>query len=236
MHQIMIDDIVVDVIRKKIKNLHLSILPPLGQVRLSVPLRVNDETLQSFIKTKLTWIRKGKAKFAAQKKFLAKEYVSGETHYYQGQAYDLNLIYQKGISQIILRDDWIMDFIISENSDHETRRDFMDNWYRQELKRILPALILKWQAVIGVQIADCRIKKMKTRWGSCNTRARRIWLNLELIKKPKLCLEYVLVHEMVHLLEHSHNHRFAAFMNQFMPDWRVHKAALNQFGLDHGKS
>jgi predicted metal-dependent hydrolase len=126
-----------------------------------------------------------------------------------------------------MRDNQYIDVYIHENTTREQRRKVLTEWYRRQLKQLLPALIEKWQPIIDVEVKAWGVKQMKTRWGTCNIPAQRIWLNLELIKKPLNCLEYVVVHEMVHLLERHHNARFKAYMDEFLPHWREHKFALN---------
>lgn len=202
-------------------------------MRIATPLRVNDEAVRLFAISKLGWIKKHQVKFDAQERQSAREYVSGESHYYRGERYLLNVIYQKGVPKVIVRNKKYIDLYVRPGSTLAQRRRVITEWYRQQLKAEIPALIAKWQKVIGVEIAECGIKQMKTRWGTCNVTARRIWLNLELAKKPEHCLEYVIVHELVHLLERRHNERFVALMSQFMPQWRTYREELNRFPVSH---
>lgn len=227
MTQIIINDIVVDVIRKKIKTLRLVVSPPEGRVKIAVPLRSDEATLRLFILSKLSWIRKHQARFMQQVLEAPREYLSGEGLYYQGERYQLNLIPHEGRTKIKINSAFTLDFYIHPDSDIASRERAIITWYRRQLTQEMLPLLDKWQTIIGVRAADCRIKQMKTKWGSCNTRTHRIWLSLELIKKSRQCLEYVIVHELVHLLEPSHNHRFKAFMDKFMPEWRVYKRELN---------
>ena len=233
MHQIIVNDLVVDVVRKNIKNLHLGVYPPNGRIRVAAPLRVNDEAVRLFIITKLAWIKRQLAKFGGQERQSAREYVSGESHYYQGHRYLLNVIYQKGAPAVILRNNTTMDLFVRPGSDTSQRERVLIAWYRQRLKEEIVPLIAKWEPIIGVKVAEWGVKQMKTKWGTCNTRAHRIWLNLELIKKPLHCLEYVIVHEMVHLLERLHNDRFKAYMNSFMPLWQYYREELNRAPLGY---
>ena len=232
-HRITIDDLVVDVVRKDIKNLHLGVYPPDGRVRVAVPLRVDDEAARLAVISRLAWIRRQQAKFAGQERQSAREYLSRESHYYLGDRYLLNVIYQDGPPQVVIRNKGTIDLIVRSESDTAGRERVLLAWYRRELKQMIPPLISKWAAIMGVQVAEWGVKEMKTRWGTCNPDARRVWLNLELIKKPASCLEYIVVHEMVHLLERQHNARFVAYMDTFMPQWRQRREELNQAPLGH---
>lgn len=231
LHQIKVSGLAVEVVRKDIKNLHLSVYPPLGRVRVAAPLRVSDEAVRLAVIAKLAWIKKQKTKFTNQARQSTREFVSGESHYFQGQRYRLNVIYQRGAAHVAIKNNTALNLFVSEGSDTTQRERVMQAWYRQHLKARLPDLIAKWQLVIGVQVADWQVKKMKTKWGTCNIAAARIWLNLELAKKSPQCLEYIVVHEMVHLLERHHNERFVALMNQFMPQWQLHRETLNRAAL-----
>src|ERR1051326_752398 len=230
-HQIIVSGLVVDVVRKDIKNLHLAIYPPTGGVVGGVPLRVTDEAVRLFTISRLAWIRRQQAKFENQERQSAREYVSGESHYYQGNRYLLNVMYQKGSPAVVVRNNKTMDLYVRPGSDASRRERVLKSWYRSRLKEEIAPLIAKWEGVIGVEVAGWGVKQMKTRWGTCNIEARRIWLNLELIKKPVHCLEYIVVHEMVHLLERHHNERFVAYMNGFMPLWQFYREELNRAPL-----
>src|SRR6266568_1648884 len=188
-HQIIVNDLVVDVVRKNIKNLHLGVYPPAGRVRVAAPLRVNDEAVRLFTISKLTWIKRQQAKFEGQERQSAREYVSGESHYYQGNRYLLNVMYHEGLPAVIIRNNKTMDLVVRPGSDTSKRERILIAWYRQQLKEEIAPLIAKWEAIIGVKVAEWGVKQMKTRWGTCNIEARRIWLNLELVKKPVHCLE-----------------------------------------------
>jgi hypothetical protein len=232
-HQIIVNNFVVDVIRKDIKNLHLGVYPPAGRIRVAAPLQVNDEAVRLFTISRLAWIKRQQARFADQERQSAREFVSGESHYYQGHRYLLNVIYHKGPPAVIIRNNRSIDLFVRNGSDIVQRERVLHSWYRQQLKAEIAPLITKWEAIIGVQIAEWGVKQMKTRWGTCTIKGRRIWLNLELIKKPIHCLEYVIVHEMVHLLERHHNERFIAHMHRFMPLWQHYRAELNRAPLGH---
>ena len=233
MHQIKLGNIEIEVVRKDIKNLHLAVYPPNGRVRIAVPLRINDDLVRLFALSKLAWIKKHQANFQAQTRQTEKEYLSGESHYFKGQRYLLNLIEHNAPAKVIIRNKTYLDIYVRTGSTKQQREKVMKEWYRRELKNDLPALIAKWQVIIGVTVADWGVKSMRTNWGSCNIKAKRIWLNLELAKKPIHSLEYVIVHEMVHLLEKYHNDRFKAYMDKFMPQWRLYNDELNRAPLNY---
>lgn len=233
MHQITVSDITIDVERKDIKNMHLGVYPPGGRVRISTPLNIDDEAVRLFVISKLSWIRKQQRLFKEQARQTEREYVSGESHYLWGERYLLNVIYQKGNPQVVLRNKTYIDLYVREGSGQVQRQRVMTERYRKQLKAVVPDLVSKWEVVIGVKVNDWGVRQMKTKWGTCNIEAGRIWLNLELAKKPERCLEYIIVHEMVHLLERHHNERFVALMDQFMPKWRTHRDELNEFPLRH---
>ncbi len=225
----------VEVVRKDIKLLHLSVYPPHGRVRVSAPLVVNDDAVRMAVIGKLAWIKKQQAKFDAQPRQSRREMVNGESHYFLGRRYRLRVREHHGPARVG-RGIAFLDLYVRPETTTEQRERVLHQWYRGQLKALIPPLLEKWQPVIGVQVADWGVKKMKTRWGTCNIVARRIWFNLELAKKPMQCLEYIAVHELVHLLERHHNGRFRALMDQFMPQWRLHREVLNQTPLGHERS
>ncbi len=232
-HQIKVSGLTVDVVRKDIKNLHLAVYPPMGRVRVAAPLRVNDEAVRLAVISRLAWIKRQKSKFTNQARQSEREYVSGESHYFGGHRYRLNVLYQSGASRVAIRNKSILDLFVPEGSDKAHRERVMLSWYRQQLKELIPSLIVQWQPILGVAVSDWRIKQMKTKWGTCNIEAQRIWLNLELAKKSPQCLEYIIVHEMVHLLERHHNDHFVELMNKFIPQWRLYREELNRSSLGH---
>ncbi|NLK52727.1 MAG: M48 family metallopeptidase [Syntrophomonadaceae bacterium] len=233
MGKLMVDGIEVQLFKKNIKNLHLSVLPPNGRVRISAPKRMDDEAIRLFVISKLSWIKKQRSRFENQERQPEREFVSGESHYLWGKRYLLNVIYTNKRKQgVEVRNMTYLDLFVSENSDKEQRQIVMREWYRTEIKALIPLLIEKWEPIIGVKVESWGVKLMKTKWGSCNTVARRIWLNLDLAKKNPACLEYTVVHEMVHLLERLHNERFMAYMDNFLPNWRSTKAELNGLVFD----
>ncbi len=226
-HQITVNDLVIDVVRKDIKNLHLAVYPPTGRIRIAVPLHVNDEAVRLAVISKLGWIKRQQVKFADQERQTAREYVSGESHYFQGKRYLLNVIYHDAPPKVIIRGKNRIDLYVRTGSVTDQRASVYLAWSRKQLKESAAPLIAKWEAVVGVQVNEWGIKQMKTRWGTCNPNAHRIWLNLELNKKPIQCLEYIIVHELVHLLERNHNDQFRAYMDKHLPQWRFNREELN---------
>ena len=223
--QIIVDDVDVQIIRKKIKNLHLRVYPPDGRVRVTAPMCINDDEIRFVILERFSWIRKQQVRLANLPPIVPCEMVSGESHFYLGKPYSLEVIEKKGRPEVVLNES-LLSLYVRPNTAAEKRALVLTDWYRQEIKALIPELLQKWEPVIDVKVDDWGVKKMKTRWGTCNIGARRIWLNLELMKKPVACLEYVLVHEMVHLLERYHNQNFKAYMDQFLPDWRAQDEVL----------
>lgn len=233
MHQIVVNDMLVDVVRKDIKNLHLAVYPPAGRVRVATPLHINDEAVRLFTLSRMGWIRRQQAKFENQERQSEREYVTGESHYYQGNRYLLNVEYQNGSPQVRIRNQKTLDLVVRTGADTATRERVLLDWYRRQLKEEAAPLIAKWEDIIGVRVAEWGVKQMKTKWGTCNIKVRRIWLNLELAKKPAHCLDYIVLHEMVHLLERQHNERFTAYMDKYMSHWRHYREELNQAPLAH---
>ncbi len=231
--QLEVGGIEVEIIRKDIKNLHLSVRPPDGRVRVSAPRNVDDEALRLALVSRLNWINKKQRMFQEAERQPEREMVSGESHYFLGRRYRLRVLEHDGPSRISRNGNTELTMQVRPGTGRDKREQVLNEWYRRHMKALVSDLIAQWQPVIGVRVADWGIKKMKTRWGSCNIRDYRVWLNLELAKKPPHCLEYVLVHEMVHLLERNHNERFKALMDQFMPQWRLYRDELNQVPLAH---
>jgi len=230
MKKLIINDIEIELTKKNIKNIYLSVHPPDGRVKISAPYHMDTDSIRLFVISKLPWIKKQQEKFINQERQSKREYVSGESHYFLGQRYLLNVIYTNKRKQGgEIRNKKYIDLYVRENASKDSRERVMNEWYRKELKNLITPLLEKWEPIIGVKVNEFGIKKMKTRWGSCNTKDKRIWLNLELAKKSPACIEYVLVHEMVHLLEKSHNEVFKAYMDKFLPNWRAIKAELNSF-------
>lgn len=232
-YHINIRGISVEVVRKDIKNFHVSVHPPNGRVRVSAPLYFDDDTIRMAVISRLGWIRRQQAGFEQQERQSQREFVTGESHYVTGRRYRLNVVEQDCPPKVWLPNNTKIALSVRPGSDRDTREAVMQRWYRQYLRAQLPPLLEKWEAKLGVSVNEMRIRKMKTLWGSCNVEAKRIWLNLELAKKPESCLVYILVHEMVHLLECAHNDRFRELMDAHLPQWRAYRDALNQAPLAH---
>lgn len=225
----------VEVVRKDIKNLHVGVYPPGGRVRVAVPLRLDDDAVRLAVISRLGWIRQQQAGFQQQVRQSQRELATGESHYFQGRRYRLNVIEHKGSPSVCLQTNTTMEMRVRPETNRENRDAVLQQWYRKRLRAEIPLLLAKWGTKVGVMVEEVRIKKMKTRWGSCNAAARRVWLNLELAKKPLSCLEYIFVHEMVHILERRHNERFRELMDTMMPTWRLCREELNRAPLAHEK-
>lgn len=232
-HEIQIAGLAVEVVRKAIKHLHVGVYPPAGRVRVAVPLRLDDEAVRLAVVSRLGWIRRKQRGFIEQDRQSQREMVSGESHYFLGRRYLLAVKECEGAPEMRLVGNALLELRVPPGHDHTRRDAVLQRWYRHQLRAQLPPLLAKWEPRIGRTVSEVRIKRMKTRWGSCNVPARRIWLNLELIKKPVGCLEYVLVHELVHLHERHHNDRFVEWMDRLLPAWRVHRDELNRAPLTH---
>jgi len=223
-----VSDISVDVVKKDIKNIHLAVYPPTGRVRLSSPHSMKNESLRLFIISKLGWIKKHIRNMNSQIREPEREFIQGESHWVQGKRYLLNIIEEEAKPRVEIRNKKYLDLYVRPGSDKAKREEVVKEWYRDLLKDQIPALVEKWESKLGVSISEWGVKQMKTKWGSCNVEGRRIWLNLELAKKPKHCLDYVVLHEMVHLKERHHNERFKELLDQHMPSWRKRREELNE--------
>ena len=232
-HQIEVAGIAVEVVRKEIKHLHLGVYPPDGRVRVAAPLRLDAEAIRLAVVSRLGWIRRKQDGFEKQDRQSQRELVMGESHYFLGRRYLLDVVERAGAPRVRLADNTTMRLQVRPGADRDARDAVLQRWYRRRLREQLPDLVAKWEPRLGEGIADVRIRRMKTRWGSCNAEARRIWLNLELVKKPAACLEYVLVHEMVHLTERHHTERFRDLMDALMPSWQIYRDELNRSPLAH---
>ena len=225
--QITVGGLLVDVIRKPIKNLHLGVYPPHGRVRVAAPLTVSDEAVRLAVVTRMGWIKRQRAKFDAQSRQSERAYVSGESHYFLGRRYRLNVIDGARAGRVHIRNSRSLDLHVRLGSDQAVRERVFLRWYRQELRSRATPLIDKWAAAMEILTPAFGIKRMKTKWGTCNAEARRIWLNLELIKKPPQCLDYIVVHELAHLVERNHSDRFIGLVDRWMPRWRLVRDELN---------
>lgn len=228
MNNIVINDIDIEVIKKNIKNVHLSVHPPAGRVRLAAPENMDEEAIRLFAISKLSWIKKQRKEFDTQERQSVREFLSGESHYFMGSRYLLNVIESSEKQRVELRNKKYMDLYVRPEHTKEKRERIVSQWYREELKRLIPEYIKKWEDTIGVTVNEWGVKLMKTKWGTCNEQDKRIWINLELAKKNPRCLEYIIVHEMIHLLERHHNERFKAYMDEFLPNWKSIQDELNE--------
>ncbi len=225
MPYLQINDLRVDVVRKPVRHSRLSVRPPAGEVRIAVPLRTPEATIRALVLQKLPWIRKHQAAFQARPPAPVLQYEPGETHYYQGQGLRLRVHERPGPAQVVVQAGEL-HLGLPGPATAAQRAQVLARWRRAQLRALVPQLLAKWEPVVGAQAAAWGIKHMKTRWGTCSIRARRIWLNLELSQWPLACLEYVVVHELVHLHERLHNARFWHLLGQAMPEWRTPHHAL----------
>jgi len=238
--EVQVAGLTVMVVRKRIKNLHLRVYPPDGQVRISVPLRLKEEAIRQAVAGKLDWIRKQQARIAADPGAFPQKLVSGETHFYLGRPYRLEVVEGGGPAGVVLHNPGTLELRMGRRSSPTplrsgddsasaaTRQRVLDEWYRERLRELVPPLLARWESTLGVRSAEWRIRKMKTRWGSCSLKARRIWLNLKLAKKPEACLEFIVVHELLHLIERGHGARFRALLDRYLPDWRERRRMLRE--------
>ena len=230
---ITISNIPVEVVRKPIRNLHLGVYPPDGRVRVAVPNHVSDDNVRLAVISKLSWIKKQQADFAAQPRQTERSFVSGETHYVWGRPHRLHVTTRHGKHEIRPKGNKELELFINPGTSPQNRELVLNEWYRAQLRERIPELIAKWEEKVGKSPTFWGIKRMRTKWGSCNTTSGRIWLNLELAKKSPECLEYILVHELIHLHERHHNERFRAFLDRLMPQWRLYRDKLKSEPLAH---
>lgn len=230
--QIKLGEITIDVVFKNIKNIHLSVYPPAGKVKISAPLRMDIETIRIFAISKLGWIKKQQKKFQEQERETPREYLDLESHYLWGKRYLLKIIEVNETPSVELKHNKMI-LRIRPGADSKKKQTVLETWYREQLKKAVPPLIARWEPILGIKVERFFVRRMKTKWGSCNPRASSIRLNTELSKKPKECLEYIIVHEMAHLLEPTHNSRFIKLMDQFMPQWKFYRDKLNLLPVSH---
>ncbi len=223
----------VQIERKDIKNLHLGVYPPNGRVRVAAPLVVTDDAVRLAVISKLGWIRRQQAKFLEQPRQSARDMVNGESHYFLGRRYRLRVHERHGKQYVALRGVASLDLFVNPGRNTEQREAVLLRWYRQQLTELIPPMVARWEATLGVQSSAWGIKRMKTKWGSCNPVSKRLWFNLELAKKPVQCLEYIVAHELAHLLERNHTERFKALLDQHVPNWQQTRELLNKMPLGH---
>ncbi|GFG68921.1 M48 family metallopeptidase [Mycolicibacter senuensis] len=222
----------VDVVYKDIKHLHIGVYPPLGRVRVAAPRRLDDEAVRLAVIDRLPWIKRQRHRLQATVRQSRREILTGESHYVWGVRYRLKVVQRPGRAHVELDGDRLLLYTPAE-SESEQRHDVLNRWYRQQLRDALPHLIAKWEPVIGVSVPRWSIRRMKTKWGSCNRESGHIWFNIELAKKHPDCLEYIVVHEMTHYRERHHGERFTALMDGYLPDWRARRDLLNDSPLAH---
>ena len=232
--KIELGDIAVEVVKKDIKNVHLSVYPPAGRVKISAPLRMKLETIRVYAIAKLGWIKQQQKKLREQQRETPREYLDRESHYVWGKRYLLHVVERDTAPKLELKHSKLV-LTIRPGTAEDKRRAIVDEWYRAQLKKAVPPLIAEWEPVIGVKVQRYFVQKMKTKWGSCNTETKSIRLNTELAKKPQECLEYIVVHEMVHLHTRRHDDHFIRRMDGYMPSWRHVRHILNAAPLSHSR-
>ncbi len=230
---ITLGELEISVDRKAIKNIHLSVYPPDGRVHLSAPERFDLDALRVYTIGRLDWIEKQRRELRSQARETPRQYITRESHYFAGQRYLLEVEEKQGARPRVQCHGKQLKMLVPLNFATERRRSLLERFYREYLKREIPKIIERYEPVMDVSVAEFRIRRMKTKWGSCNIEARRLWLNLELARKPPECLEYLVVHEMVHLRERHHNARFMELMDQFLPGWRGLRELLNRLPVVH---
>lgn len=233
-HEVTVSGLRVQVVRKGIRNLHLGVYPPGGRVRVAAPLALSDDAVRLAVVKKLGWIKRQRARFLTQSRQSAREMVSGESHYFRGRRYRLRVI-EGRVGRVVQRSSTCLELHVRRKSTIAERERILQKWYRERLRDLIPPLLAKWEPILGVRAAAWGIKRMKTKWGACSRDAHRIWLNLELAKKPPNCLEYVVVHELAHLIERHHDDRFVRLMDEVLPAWRRHRDDLNAAPLGHAE-
>ncbi len=230
--RLQVGDLVVDVELKGIKNVHLSVHPPTGRVRISAPTRMSVETIRLFAISRLEWIRRQQAALREQERETPREYLDRESHYVWGRRYLLRIDKSGGRPSVEVKHNRLV-LKVRPGNEPATKEAAIAQWYRDQIKAVVPNLIAEWAPCLGVDVKRFYVQQMKTKWGSCNSDAHTIRLNTELAKKPKECLEYVVVHEMVHVLERTHNARFVALMDRFIPQWQHTRQRLNRLPVRH---
>lgn len=226
-----IADVPVELVRKEIENLHLAVYPPDGRVRLAAPREVNEQTLELFVISKIHWIRKQQRKFAAQNRQSARQYINRETHYFLGRKYLLRVHEddpKHKAATVLIKTKTYMELYVRGGAFQYTKSEVVKEWYRTELKKILADLVPKWEKILDVKANEVNVKSMRTKWGSCNPDSGNILINLEMAKKPIECIEYVVAHELVHLIERTHNQNFRAYLDKYLPNWKQIREELNR--------
>ena len=216
----------VDIVYKNIKNLHIGVYPPVGRVRVAAPERLDEEQIRLAVIHRLPWIKRQQRQLQGAARQSAREMVTGESHYVWGVRKRLKIVKRPGRPHVEIDGDRLLMYV-ADGTDLDARAALLADWHRKQLRVAIPPLIERWQSVIGRQVPRWSVRSMKTKWGSCNRETGHIWFNLELAKKHPACLEYIVVHEMAHLLERHHGERFTNLMDSFMFDWRSRRDQLN---------
>lgn len=230
--ELKLGDIAVEVILKDIKNVHLSVHPPRGKVRIAAPARMSLDTIRVFAISKLGWIKQQQKKLRDQDRESPREYLDRESHYLWGKRYLLKILERNAAPQVTLGATRLT-LQLRPGTDDARKQKILDAWYREQLKIAIPPLIAKWERLIGVDVNKFFVQHMRTKWGSCNHKAANIRFNTDLAKKPRECLEYIVVHEMAHLIEPTHSARFIALMDYYMPNWKACRQTLNRLPVRH---
>lgn len=231
--QIIVAGLRVDVVRKPIKNLHLGVYPPNGRIRVAAPIALSEDAVRLAVVVRMSWIKSQRKRFDRQARQSLRSFISGETHYLLGQRYRLNLIVSDDAEGVRIRNGRKLDLHVRPGSDQETRKRVFLRWCRRELRRRAVPLVERKALEMGLPMPAMGIKRMKTKWGTCSVGAGRIWLNLELIKKPQECLEYIVVHELAHFIQRNHSEKFVALLDRFQPHWRLAREELTSQPLAH---
>lgn len=220
----------IELVQKDIKNLHLAVYPPDGRVRLAAPLDVNEKTLEMYVSSKIPWIRRQQRRFAQIDRQKPRQYIDRESHYYLGKRYLLR-IYDTNPShrypKVLCKTKSYIDLYVPEEYTTDQKARLMQDWYRAQLKTILSELVPKWESILGVKVGQLRVQNMRTKWGSCNTERKTVQFNLELAKKPYECIEYVVAHELTHLIVRTHGDEFKMYLDRYIPNWRSLRDLLN---------
>ena len=227
-----VGDLEVEVIKKDIKNIHLGVYPPIGRVRLSAPMDSDTEKIRMFIVSKIPWIRKNQRKFKNKERQTSREFIDRESHYFEGRRYLLKVVIDETKSNSLELNKTTIKMSINSNLDSIKRKELFENWMRRKLRIRLEPVISKWVDILGVNLTEWKIKKMKTKWGSCNKEAKRVWFNLELAKVDDYCLDYIVLHELAHLKYRNHGKEFTSILDSNMNDWAQRKSQLNDTILE----
>ncbi len=219
----------IQTVRKNIKNIHIGVYPPNGRIRVAAPEFTTDDKIRLIVISKIPWIKKQQDKFISQKREAPREYVAGESHYFRGQRYLLKIIEKNAPCKVQIEGRKNMLLFVEPGTDAQGRRRVLEDFYRRELKKTLDTVVPNIEKLLGVKASEIKIKRMKTKWGSANIQEKRIWFNLELAKKSQNCLNYVVLHELTHLIERKHNEHFRDIVSSAMPNWKMYREELNEF-------